>query len=81
MSYGVVPLVSNVEGARRIIDNGINGFVFEHTKNGLDLAMTKALSLTNDEYNKMSEAAIQKIKNEFSCDYWCKHYQTMINSL
>ena len=79
MSYGVVPLISNVQNSELIVDDGINGFIFEHSKNGLISAMRKALDLTEIEYKKMSENAIEKIEKSFSYKVWCRSYTDMIN--
>jgi glycosyltransferase involved in cell wall biosynthesis len=71
MSYGVVPLISNVQGAQLIIDDGVDGFVFEHTQKGLELAMKRALKLSEEEYMVLSSNARIKVKNNYSCKDWC----------
>lgn len=65
MSYGVVPLVSDQKGTRLIVDDS-NGFVFEHTKTAFEAAMIKSFNISDEEYNRLSLAAIKRIKNEFS---------------
>ena len=79
MSYGMVPLISNVQSSELIVDDGIDGFIFDHSKDGLLKAMKKALNLTQTEYKKMSENAIVKIERSFSYEVWCKNYLSMIN--
>jgi len=79
MSYGVVPLISNVSGADKIIEDGIDGFIFEHTKEGFKKAIERALSLSEEEVQRMSLAAREKVKNKFSCNEWCKRYISIIN--
>ncbi|MFY4749223.1 glycosyltransferase [Aliarcobacter butzleri] len=81
MSYGVVPLISDVQDARLIVDDGINGFIFEHTENGLKNAMKKAMLLSQEEYEIMSKNAIKKVEKSFSYDVWCEKYINMIKSL
>lgn len=81
MSYGLVPLVSNVDGAKLIINNGVDGFIFDHTKEGLKKAMERALAMSDDEYEIMSKNAIKKVKDKFSCDVWCQKYIKMIKEL
>lgn len=71
MAHGVVPLVSDVEGARRIVDDGINGFVFEHSRDGLRDAMSAALRLSPREYAAMSRAAVEKVRADFGIEQWC----------
>ena len=81
MSFGVVPLISNVEGSKLIVDDGIDGFIFEHTKDGLKNAMEKALKLSEEEYIIMSDNAIKKVKENFSYEIWCEKYLNMIEEL
>tara|TARA_B100000767_G_scaffold187475_1_gene174850 strand:+ start:3942 stop:4976 length:1035 start_codon:yes stop_codon:yes gene_type:complete len=81
MSYGLVPLISDVQGSNLIVDDGINGFVFEHCKDGLKNAMKKAIALTDEEYEQMSINAQKKVKKTYSFDVWCKKYIKMINDL
>ena len=81
MSYGLVPLISNVHGSDQIVDDGINGFIFEHSKSGLKNAMNKAIKLTHAEYEQMSRNAQKKVKETFSYDVWSKKYINMINDL
>lgn len=81
MSYGLVPLISNVEGSEFIVNDGVDGLIFEHSKDGLKKAMERALSLTDEEYRMMSKNAVQKVKENFSCEVWCKKYIRMIEDL
>ena len=81
MSYGLVPLISDVQGSRLIVDDGINGFIFEHTKDGLKNAMKRAILLSDEEYETMSKNTIKKVKESFSYDVWCEKYMNMIKSL
>jgi glycosyltransferase involved in cell wall biosynthesis len=71
MAHGVVPLVSDVEGARRIVDDGVNGFVFPHTPEGLRSAMESALRLTPAGWAAMSRAAAEKVRTHFGLEQWC----------
>lgn len=66
MSFGVVPLISSQSGSDLIVDDGINGFVFEHTKEAFELAMKKALTLSDELYRNMSQCAILKVNSQFS---------------
>lgn len=71
MARGVIPLVSDVEGARRIVDDGVNGFVFPHTADGLAGVMRRAISLPADARARMSAAAVDKVRASFSAERWC----------
>lgn len=71
MAHGVVPLVSDVEGARRIVEHGVEGFVFPHSRDGLRDAMRDALRLPAAEYATMSRAAAAKARDAFGIEQWC----------
>lgn len=70
MAHGVVPLVSDVEGARRIVEDGVDGFVFQHSRDGLRDAMRRARALDPASYEAMSAAAIAKVRARFSVEEW-----------
>ena len=70
MSYGVVPIVSDVDGAREIVDDGVDGFVISHSKGALFNTMVQVLSLSSDKYEEMSRCARQKVIDRFSIDAW-----------
>lgn len=72
MSYGVVPIVSAVDNADLIVEDGINGILCDHTEQGLQQAMQKALRLKPEEYERMSYNAEKKIREEFSFEQWSK---------
>ena len=66
MQYGVVPLLSDQPGTSLITENGKEGFVFNHTKGDLEAAMLKAFHMDEAQLQRMSAAAMAKIKNDFS---------------
>lgn len=70
MSLGVVPIIYPGEGYDLIVEDGENGIVVKDKD--LVKAMRIALSLSSEEYEKMSKAARQKIKTDFSLDLWQK---------
>jgi glycosyltransferase involved in cell wall biosynthesis len=70
MAHGVVPLVSDVEGARLIVDDGANGFVFPHSPAGLHEAMERALTLQADQYERLSMTAATTARERFSTSAW-----------
>lgn len=81
MSYGLVPLISDVLGSNLIVDDGINGFVFKHKKEALKDVMKKAIELSDEKYELMSKNAIKKVKENFSYSVWSKKYLSMIDNL
>ena len=56
-----------------IVDDGINGFIFEHSKKGLIRAMKKALTLSDYDYKEMSNNAVEKIKKAFPMKFGLKN--------
>ena len=66
MSTGCIPMVSNIKNNTEIIDDGFNGYVFDLNTNGQD----KIINLLNNEndFNKISENAIDTIKTRVSVD-------------
>lgn len=81
MASGVVPLVSAVEGANLIVDDGVNGIIFEHSEAGLKEAMSKALALSDYEWEEMSMAARRKVNHDFSSKTWCARLQRLYSDI
>jgi len=59
-------MASNIPGCREIIDNGVNGYLFEpkNEKNLID-TIEKFLTLNEIEKNKMGLASRQKVERTF----------------
>jgi glycosyltransferase involved in cell wall biosynthesis len=72
MAHGVVPLVSDVEGARLVVTDGVDGILHPHTREGLAVAMERAMALPPDVYARMSRAAVEKVATCFSMDRWAE---------
>ena len=70
MAHGVVPLVSDVEGARDIVTDGVDGWVFPHTADGLRQAMRRATSTPPEVWQRMSTAAAGSVRARFSRQVW-----------
>lgn len=81
MSYGVVPLISRVEGAELIVNDGVNGFLFEHTEKGLRKAMERAAELSPEDYEEMSRNAVEKVKKDFNYDEWGRQLLVVYDDL
>ena len=77
MSYGVVPLVSDQLGSDLIVENEKNGFIFKHTKKDFEEAALKAIHLNHEEYSRLSHAAREKIKNQFSEEQYYNRLQQL----
>jgi glycosyltransferase involved in cell wall biosynthesis len=76
MSFGVVPIVSNIDNADKIIENNVSGILFTHSVDGLRGAMKYALHMDDKSYKIMSMNAKKKVKKDFSD---LKYKERMIN--
>jgi glycosyltransferase involved in cell wall biosynthesis len=78
MSAGCVPVVINKGGQKEIIDNGINGFLWntpdELVKNTIYLLQNK------EECNKISQFAVEKAKN-YSLEKFIRNFNEALNSI
>jgi glycosyltransferase involved in cell wall biosynthesis len=81
MAHGVVPIVSDVEGARNIVEDGVSGLVAPHSREGLLRAMTRAKHLTKNDYECISANARLRVINQFSIDSWAKKLRSFYHSL
>jgi glycosyltransferase involved in cell wall biosynthesis len=70
MSCGVVPIVSDVEGAHLIVEDRVDGFVAKNTYDDFRNCMKRAMQLTSREYEAMSINAINKTKRKFGLEEW-----------
>lgn len=70
MSYGVIPIVGNGEGADKIITNNYNGYISKIKKEHLKKVLLKVLKNNNDNNNKISMRAYQTIKQKYSIEQW-----------
>jgi glycosyltransferase involved in cell wall biosynthesis len=68
MSLGVVPLIARQEGSEIIVDDGLNGFIFDYDKESLEEAMLIAMKMPEDQYKLMSDAAVEKVREVFSVE-------------
>jgi len=70
MARGVVPIVSDVEGARDVVDDGVNGIVAAHSAAGLRAALERALAVPVPAWEAMSAAARATVAERFGLDAW-----------
>ncbi|MEJ8804059.1 glycosyltransferase [Pontibacter sp. H249] len=67
MNIGLVVLVSKQGGQSEIVEDGISGFVFDHTDNSSFFnKLKRALSLTSIERSHISLNAVERIKSEYN---------------
>ncbi|HCE42076.1 MAG TPA: hypothetical protein DET40_00830 [Lentisphaeria bacterium] len=67
MEQGLVPIVAHAEGAEKIIDDGVDGFIVDMSAEAFANAIEKLLTDKN-MLKCMSIAAKDKIRNEFDLD-------------
>ena len=81
MSYGLPVVASRIPPFEEIIDDGINGLLFE--KGNIKALAKKINHLMNDKnlLNKIPQNAINHMKNNFSWDSVAKYYIEIIKSL
>ncbi|MFM2385849.1 MAG: hypothetical protein RL660_606 [Bacteroidota bacterium] len=70
MSYGVVPIISNVSGADLIVTHDIDGWLADHNEESFCDALSRAYQTTESEWFKRSSKTIEKVKTHFSLDYY-----------
>jgi glycosyltransferase involved in cell wall biosynthesis len=70
MSYGVVPILADGEGADLIIESGRNGMLVDPRPEAFLSAMRSALAVDADRWRSMSAAARRTIEDRFSMDRW-----------
>jgi glycosyltransferase involved in cell wall biosynthesis len=69
MSFGLVPLASDVSGAKDIVDHGRSGFLFEPDNLDDFVAKLELMRRTMaTRYKAMSEAARQSVRQRFGID-------------
>ena len=81
MSYGLIPLVSNVSGAEMIVNHLESGYIFDHTYDGFKKAVDWAMNISKKEYDHISASAKKKIQSVFSYQKYKQEYKKMIDSL
>ncbi|MGX5659519.1 glycosyltransferase [Castellaniella ginsengisoli] len=81
MSYGVVPVISDVVGSELIVDEGADGYVFRNDIEGLMEAMLCAACDSSENWARLSAGAREKVARDFSLEKWNYKYIDMIDSL
>src|SRR5690606_17265198 len=70
MSYEVLPVIGDGEGAEKIIENGINGFISE--RNAISLKNTLSKALDSISYEKIARSARNTVINNYGIEEWVK---------
>lgn len=70
MAAGVVAVVSRTPGAELLINDGVNGYLADHSARGLEDALRRALDTPHDRWTDMSAAARRFVAEQHSIDAW-----------
>ena len=81
MSFGVVPLVSDVYGTNHIVQHEHNGIVFKHDYVSFKKAIEFALNLNDQDYERLSRNAVQTIRDDFSLDTYNHNLTNLYNCI
>lgn len=81
MSYGVVPIITETEGANRIVDEGKNGFISAFNEEAYTQRMIACSKINEQEYNLLSKQAIEKTRTAFSPAYYEQQLMNIYNEL
>lgn len=81
MSYGVVPIITRAQGAELIIDHDVNGFITAYDEASFTTAMKQAHSLDDAAYQKLSEAAREKVISDYSETYYFNALKNMYETI
>jgi galacturonosyltransferase len=68
MATGLITIVTDVPGAREVIDDGKNGFIVERSTESLRKGLLKALKLSRNASTEMSQNARNFIKGSFNIE-------------
>ena len=79
MSYGTPIIASNLPATREIIEDGVDGMLFE--KDNAKVLTEKINTLVEDEQlqQKLSEKTIEKIRSDYSWKTIAKQYDPILN--
>lgn len=77
MALGKPLIVSNLGGLPELVDNNINGYVYNDKKE-LSLALDKMITLDNDSYNNMCQESLNRAKTLFNPEEYVKKLLSFI---
>jgi glycosyltransferase involved in cell wall biosynthesis len=70
MSYGVVPIITEADGASLIIEHNVDGFITKFDQEAFIQGMENAMQLTPEQYQIYAANARKKIVTDYSADYY-----------
>ena len=81
MALGKPLIVSDMGGLPELVEDGVNGFIFENTVETLVESITKLQNLPEEAYTKMAQSTLEKAKEMFSAENYIRtievHYKNI----
>ena len=82
LSYGVPVITTDVGGNPELVQNAVNGFIIERSKDAVTELFNSALkNMTFEQYCAFSNSALQVQKEKFSLDKQKLAYKALLESL
>ena len=81
MSYGVIPIITEAQGASLIIKQGEDGFITAYEKEAFIVGMKKSRLMDEAMFNQISISARAKIVAEYSETYYAKELKSMYDCI
>ena len=79
MALGKPLIVSNLGGLPELVEDGVNGYIFDGTTQDLKEKICSLQALPEDAYGRMAQCSLNKAKTMFSPDVYVKgleaHYE------
>lgn len=83
MSMGKPLIVSNMGGLPELVEDGINGYIFDGTAKALAESICKLQTLPDIQYRDMAQRSLEKARTMFSSETYVEelesHYKRIIN--
>ena len=76
MALGKPLIVSNMGGLPELVEDGVNGYIYEKTAENLAGCIRKLQQLSEEEYRAMSEASLERAKRMFSPEAYVEQIET-----
>ena len=70
MAMGKPLVVSSNGGLPELVDDGVNGYIYEKDADALAKCIEKMLQLPDDEYKKMARSSLEKAKAMFNAGHY-----------
>ena len=81
MALGKPLIVSNMGGLPELVEDGVNGFIYEKTAEALAESIRKLQDLPEEVYRKMAQYSLEKAKSMFCAENYVKmieaHYSNV----